>query len=193
MTQADADITGMLFAWRDGDRGALDRLLPLVYRELRALARRRRRGRAGETMDTTALVHEAYLRLVDQTRAQIRDRGHFFAVAARAMRQIAVDHARARLADKRGGGRALSLSDVDPPEAPRAEDIVAVDEALHRLEQIDERLPELVELRFFAGLSVEETAAALGLSPRTVKRDWRRAKALLYLTLRGGPSRPPIP
>lgn len=180
------DLTRMLDDWRRGDVSAVDRLLPAVYREMRDLARAQlRRLRPGNTLDTTALVHEAYLKLVDHTRADLRDRNHFFAVASRAMRQILVDHARARAAQKRGGGMdALPLEEDGTPVAARAAEIVAVDQALTRLEALDPRLVRLVELRFFSGLSVEETAEVLDVSDRTVKRDWQKARALLAMELR---------
>jgi RNA polymerase sigma factor (TIGR02999 family) len=180
------DVTRLLDDWRRGDETAVDRLLPAVYREMRDLARAQlRRLRPGNTLDTTALVHEAYLKLVDHTRADLHDRNHFFAVASRAMRQILVDYARARAAQKRGGGAdALPLEEDGTPVAARAAEIVAVDQALTRLETVDPRLVRLVELRFFAGLSVEETATALSVSDRTVKRDWQKARALLAMELR---------
>lgn len=179
-----AEITADLVAWRGGDRGAFDRLFPLVYEELRILARRQIRRAPGErALGTTTLLHEAYLRLVDQTRVVVQDRRHFFALAARAMRHILVDEARRRDADKRGGGASAAPLDDDAIAAPVGEpgtDLVAVDRALGRLETADPRLAKIVELRFFGGLSVEETAEALELSPRTVKRDWQKARAFLY-------------
>jgi RNA polymerase sigma factor (TIGR02999 family) len=181
------DITDRLIALRNGDRQALDDLIPVVYGPLREIARRRlrERGRDG-TLDTTGLVHEAYLRLADQTRLSLNDRRHFFAVAAIAMRQILVDHARRKLALKRGGGaRPLDLDAVGVPMKDSAEEIVSLDEALRRLSQVDERLARVVELRFFTGLTVEETADVLEIDPRTVKRDWRKARALLHQALRG--------
>jgi RNA polymerase sigma factor (TIGR02999 family) len=186
LTEAEGDhrgdITLLLQSWRAGDAGAFNSLFAAVYDELRVLARRQlRRAGGGPALDTTAVIHEAYLKLVDQTRAQVRDRHHFFALAAKAMRHILVDHARRRGAQKRGGGQEATLP--DDPEAPvlaQAAEIVAVDEALARLEAVDERLGRIVELRFFGGLSVEETADALEISPRTVKRDWQKARAFLY-------------
>jgi RNA polymerase sigma-70 factor (ECF subfamily) len=178
-------ITELLIDWRRGNEGAVNRLFPLVYDELRGLARRQLRGRRpGETLDTTALVHEAYVKLVDQTRAQVHDRRHFFALASKAMRHILVDHARARGAQKRGGGRPLTtLGENVAAGVSSAADLVAIDTALAKLEALDPRLGKLVEVRFFGGLSVEETADTLGVSPRTVKRDWQKARAFLYLHL----------
>src|SRR5512132_2005157 len=180
------EITEQLLAMRDGDQAALDQLIPLVYERLRAMARARLAGQ-GASLDTTSLVHEAYLKMVDQSRAEWRDRNHFFAVAATAMRHIVVDRARRRGADKRGGGvRLAPLEEVDAPVEARVEQILAIDEALTRLGALDGRLVRMVELRFFAGLSIEETAGALGVDPRTVNRDWRMARALLYQALGGG-------
>jgi RNA polymerase sigma factor (TIGR02999 family) len=159
----------------------MDRIFALVYRELRVLAHRQLgRGRTSETLSTTALVHEVYLKLAHNRGAAPNDRGHFFAVAARAMRQIVVDYARRRGAEKRGGGvRPEVLDDERMGFAAQVEEVLAVDTALTRLEALDARLGRLVELRFFAGLSVEETAEALSTSERTVKRDWRKARAFL--------------
>ena len=186
------DITQLLIAARDGDRAIMDQLFPLVYDELRGMAHGRLRRRTpGQTLDTTALVHEAYLKLVDQTRAQWNDRGHFLAVASVAMRHILVDYARRRTARKRGGPeRDVTLDDIQPGVMARAEEILALDEALTALAELSERLAKLVELRFFGGLSVAETAQVLDVSERTVKRDWRKARAFLYRTLseQGGES-----
>ena len=184
----DDDITRLLISLREGSRDALHDLLPLVYDELRAMARRRLSGQPGDqTLGTTALVHEAYLKLIDQTRLSINDRKHFFAVAAMAMRQIVVDHARRRRALKRGGAgrRRVDLESTELAVDARAEEIVALDEALTRLTALDERLARVVELRFFGGLSVDETAEVLEVDPRTVKRDWRKARALLHQDLAG--------
>ena len=183
----DGDITGLLAAFRDGDRGALDRLFPIVYRELRERAHRQLAGRrSGDTLSTTALVHEAYLKLTGSAHQTYEDRIHFFAVASRAMRQILVDYARRHAAAKRGSGdRPLSLDPEAVPGPGRSEELLELDEALAKLERLDERLGRVVELRFFGGLSVEEVGDAMGVSPRTVKRDWRKARAFLYQTIRG--------
>ena len=181
------EVTRLLAAVRRGDREAIDSLFPLVYQELHTLAHRQlKRFRPGQTLDTTVLVHEAYLRLVDQSRAEWTDRAHFLGVTAVAMRQILVDHARARTAQKRGGKEpALRLSDVQIGVDGRALEILAIDEALRALAVLDERLSRLVELRFFGGLTIVETAEVLELSERTVKREWRKARAFLYRTLHG--------
>jgi RNA polymerase sigma factor (TIGR02999 family) len=186
------EITERLLALRQGDRDALNQLVPLVYERLHALAHARLSGRSpGQSLDTTALVHEAYLRLVDQSRAEWKDRAHFFAVAATAMRQIVVDRARRRRAAKRGGPQGAAALDGEPPgAAARTEEILAVDEALTQLASLNERLVRMVELRFFAGLSIEETADVLGLDARTVNRDWRVARALLYRALAPSPGTP---
>ena len=184
----DVDITRLLGEWRAGSREAANRLFPLVYRELRAMAHRQLARRApGDSLVTTALVHEAYLKLVDRSRASFNDRGHFFAVAARAMRQILVDQARKRYSQKRGGRvRKITLEDGKVPLAERAAEVVALDEALIRLEEMEPRLGRVVELRFFGGLSVDEAAEALGVSPRTVKRDWLKARLFLHRELARG-------
>jgi RNA polymerase sigma factor (TIGR02999 family) len=180
------DVTALLQAWGQGDVDAGERLFPLVYAELRRQARRYMRGeRAGHTLQPTALAHEAYLRLAGRERAWA-DRAHFFAVAARVMRQVLVDHARRHRAAKRDG---LQLS---APEDVRDEpvDLLDLDAALAELAELDSKQVEVVEMRFFAGLSVEETAEALGLSPRTVKREWSTARAWLKHRLRErGPGR----
>jgi RNA polymerase sigma factor (TIGR02999 family) len=178
------EVTALLDAWSGGDRSALERLLPIVYGELRRIAARaRRREPPGQTLQTTALVHEAYLRLVDQSRARFQNRAQFFAVAAQAMRRILVDQARRRSADKRGGGRLLQLAeDFDLPVTADAE-VLAVDAAVQALEVVDADLARLVELRFFGGLTVEETATALGVSPATIGREWAAARAWLQREL----------
>ncbi len=188
-----AEITRWLIAWREGRPEAPGELFPLVYEELRKLARGQlRRHPAGETLRPTALVHEAYLKLIDRTRVRVNDREHFFALAARAMRQILVDHARRRSAAKRGGGAMHTvLSEEDSPVELQAVELLSLDDALTGLESLEPRLAKVVELRFFGGLSVEEVAAALDISPRTVKRDWRKARAFLYTAIAGhgpGPS-----
>ncbi len=165
-----------------GDREAMTRLLPIVYAELHVMARRQlRRLRPGQTLNTTGLVHEAYLRLVGHADAGWKDRRHFVAVAATAMRQIVVDEARSKAAKKRGGGRhKVSLDPARLPAAERAAELIDLDEALEQLSKVDARLSTVVELRFFTGLSVPETAEVLEVSPSTVKREWRTARALLY-------------
>jgi RNA polymerase sigma factor (TIGR02999 family) len=177
----NTDITGLLAAWRKGDRAAFDKLLPLVYDQLRFLARRQLAGQDRRTLQTTDLVHDAYLKLAAHSRLNIQDRRHFFAIAARAMRQLVVDHARRQATQKRGGPiRDLPFEEGQMALDERAVEIVAMDEALDRLAAVDERLSRVVELRFFGGLSVEETAEILDSSPRTVKRDWRKARAFLH-------------
>jgi RNA polymerase sigma factor (TIGR02999 family) len=180
-----ADITAHLQAWSAGEATAREALFPLVYEELRRIARRQLRNeRIGHTLDTTALVHEAYLKLIDQTRADFTDRSHFFAVASNAMRRILVDYARRYLADKRGGApRRVSLSDDMLVAEERADTLLAVDEALNELARIDPRLSRVVECRFFGGLTDEETAEILGVTSRTVRRDWTKAKAWLHKML----------
>jgi RNA polymerase sigma factor (TIGR02999 family) len=175
-------VTGLLQAWVSGDQKALDELLPLVYGELRRQARRYMRTQpTGHTLQTTALVHEAYLKLVGQSSVEWEGRAHFFGVAGKAMRSILVDHARARGAAKRGGSvRALTLDDAGGIAAPEASvDVLALDEALGRLAALDARKGQLVELRYFAGLGIDEAAAVLGVSPATVKREWISARAWL--------------
>lgn len=181
------EVTRLLQKARGGDAHALDELYPLVYQDLRGVAHRALIGsRPGDTLNTTALVHEAYLKLHGASAFQPQDRRHFFAVASRAMRQIIVDHARGRAAQKRGG----EFQRVDLDAATISTDdsgaaVLALEEALQKLATLDERLARVVELRFFGGLSVEETAEVLEVDPRTVKRDWRKARAVLYLTLEG--------
>jgi len=175
------EVTRLLSCWSDGDMSALDRLLPLVERELHQLAHRYlSRERPGHTLQTTALVNEAYLRLVDQRHSRWQNRAHFFAISAQIMRRLLINHARDRAADKRGGGaRKLSLDEVSVLSPGRADDLVALDEALDSLAKLDERKARVVELRYFGGLSVEETAEILGIHPDTVTREWGRAKAFL--------------
>jgi RNA polymerase sigma factor (TIGR02999 family) len=175
------DITGLLDDWGRGNRLALDQLLPLVYAELRRIAARQLRGeRAGHSLQPTALVHEAYLRLVDQRKSDWRGRAHFFGVAAQVMRRILVDHARRRLAGKRGEGvRPVSIDQA--LETPGANEIAILDldAALHRLARLDDGLARIVELRAFGGLTIDEAAHVLNVSPSTAKREWRTAKAWL--------------
>ena len=183
--EPDADITSQLVALRAGESAAMERLFPLVYDEMRRIAHRQMAGeRSGHTLDTTGLVHEAYLRLVDQTRAQFTDRSHFFSVASNAMRRILVDYARRYRTDKRGSAPPrVSLADDMLVAEERADTLLAVDEALIELAQIDERLSRVVECRFFAGLTEEETAEVLGVTARTVRRDWTKAKGWLHRKL----------
>jgi RNA polymerase sigma factor (TIGR02999 family) len=180
-----ADITAHLQAWAAGEPAARETLFPLVYDELRRIAHRQlQREWQGHTLDTTALVHEAYLKLVDQTRAGFTDRAHFFAVAANAMRRILVDYARRYLADKRGGApRRVTLTDDMLVAEERADTLLAINDALDELSRIDERLSRVVECRFFGGLTEEETAEVLGVTARTVRRDWTKAKGWLHRTL----------
>ncbi|HUO07036.1 MAG TPA: sigma-70 family RNA polymerase sigma factor [Phycisphaerae bacterium] len=186
MAELREDVTVVLEQMRNGDKNAADKLLPLVYDEFRALARHYlAQERANHTLQPTALVHEAYMKLVDQTRVDWQGRSHFFAVAAQAMRRILVDHARSRQRDKRGGGRARVILDEAVALSPQKdEDVLALDEALERLAALDPRQAKVVELRFFGGLSVEEVAEALGVSKRTVEGDWTFARAWLSRELR---------
>jgi RNA polymerase sigma-70 factor, ECF subfamily len=186
-------ITDLLLQVRHGSPEALDRLFPLVYEALRRIARRQLHGeRPGHSLDTTGLVHETYLRLVDHDRLQWQDRGHFFALASRAMRQILVDYARRYRALRRGGGAChQELHEEDATTDERGETLLALDEALERLAAINPRLSQVVECRYFGGLTEEETAQALGVTTRTVQRDWAKARGWLYLELRG--SHPELP
>lgn len=174
-------VTELLARWRDGEPAARDALLALVYDELRRLAQRQfRHERSNHTLQATGLVHEAFVRLVGQHTVPAADRGQFFAVAAQMMRRVLVDHARARRAGKRGGGEALiTLSDELHAPDDRAVDLIRLDEALAALAALDPEQARLVELRYFAGLTIEQTAEALGVSPATVKREWTTAKAWL--------------
>ena len=176
------EITGLLKAWGAGDQAALNRLAPLVYAELHRMARRQMRNeRAGNTLQTTALVHQAYLRLVDAKVAVWTDRVHFFAVSAQVMRRILVDAARSRASAKRGGPAPRVNLDEDLDASPqRARELIVLDDSLRALQQIDTRKARVIELRFFGGLSVEETASVLKISPQSVMRDWKLAKAWLY-------------
>jgi RNA polymerase sigma factor (TIGR02999 family) len=183
------DVTQLLADWQRGDQEAFDRLVPLVYDELRRVARARlRTERDSHTLQTTALVHEAYVRLVDLNRMTLRNRTHFFAMASRLMREILIDHARRNNAHKRGGAAEIvSLDDVDPEAGGEAFDLLALDEALRQLDGVDPRLGQVVELRFFGGLSIAETAETLDVSPATVERDWVVAKAWLHQRLSSAP------
>lgn len=189
MSIAATEVTRLLQQWSAGDDQARDRLIPLVYDRLRQLAHQRLRSAPGEhTLNTTALVHEAYIRLVDAPRVELPDRAHFLALASRVMRNLLLDHARARRAAKRGGGQvpleleeALWISDADLDAA------TDLDEALTKLEALSPRQSQILEQRYFGGLTLEETAEAMGLSPATVKRELRLARAWLVLELRGEP------
>jgi RNA polymerase sigma factor (TIGR02999 family) len=182
---ARSEITAILVACRSGGDDLFDRLLPLVYDQLRSVAHAQlSRERPGHTLNTTALVHEAYLKLVDQTRADFHDRTHFLAVAARAMRQVLVDHARRHRASKRGGGqRHVDLDAAEVAVEERAEELLALDEALKRLADLSPRLGQVVELRFFGGLTEEEAAAVMGVTARTLRRDWVKARGWLHQEL----------
>lgn len=178
------EVSRLLRAWRDGDSKAPQKLIPLVYPELRRLAQQRvRRERVGHTLQPTALVHEAYLRLAGGD-VDWQDRAHFFAVAAQTMRRILVDHARSRLAKKRGGDGRQSLLVTAAVTEPRSVELLDLDEALTRLSQVDPERARVVELRFFGGLTIEETAEALGRSPATIKRDWNFARVFLHRELK---------
>ncbi len=181
-------ITQQLIAWSNGDQTALDQLIPVVYQELRRMADRfLRHESAGHTLQPTALVHEAWLRLIDQTRVNWQNRAQFFGVAAQMMRRILVDHAKTKHREKRGGNAVkLSLDEVINLSQERAADLIALDEALESLGNFDRRKCSVVELRYFGGLSVEETAEVLSVSPDTVMRDWKLAKAWLYQQLGEG-------
>lgn len=179
------EITQLLLSWSKGDETALDRLIPLVYPELRRLARiYMGRESPAHTLQTSALINEAYLRLVDQHQVEWQNRAHFFAVAAQVMRHILIDHARNRRYAKRGAGaQHVPLDEVAVVAGERAAELIALDDALRKLAQIDERKSQIVELRFFGGLTGEEIAEVMKLSPITVKREWRSAKAWLHLEI----------
>lgn len=181
------DVSAILRAWSDGDQRALDRLTPIVYDELRRLARRyMRQERPGHSLQTSALVNEAYMRLVDYKRMQWQNRAHFFAVSAQLMRRILVDHARRRNLKRGGGIPHVSLDEAAVVTDEAATDLVALDDAMNALARLDPRKVQVVEMRFFGGLSVDETAAVLKVSPITVMRDWSSAKAWLYRELTSG-------
>lgn len=197
MTPSPKSITELLIEWRDGDETALDKLMPLVYEELRRLARYyMRRERPGHTLQSAALVNEAYLRLVDHKGMRWQNRAHFYAVASQAMRRILVDHARSRQYLKRGGAdQKVALDEAANVVQKQAADVLALDDALNGLSAIDPRKSQIVEMRYFGGMTVEETAEVLGLSPVTVMRDWSTAKAWLLRAIRTGASaekKPPI-
>ena len=184
------EVTGLLLAWSGGDQAALDRLIPLVHAELYRIARRcMRRERAGHSLQATALVNEAYMRLVDTQQVRWQDRTHFLAISARLMRRVLVDHARAQRSQKRGaGGEKVTMVEALAGSDERPHDVIALDDALEALATLDERKSLVVELRFFGGLSVEETATTLGISVATVMRDWTLAKAWLLRELKQGVS-----
>ena len=182
MMPESQNVTALLIGWSGGDKEALDRLLPIVYDELRRQAARYlRRERVGHTLQTTALIHEAYIRLVDQRHVKWQNRAHFFGIAAQLMRRILVDHARSKKRAKRGGSDVrVSLTDATLVTKSNQLDVVALDAALERLAEMDQQQAKIVELRFFSGLTVEETAEVLSISQATVKRDWSMAKAWLH-------------
>jgi RNA polymerase sigma factor (TIGR02999 family) len=180
-------VTELLLKWRAGDPKALEALVPLIYEQLRDIAHHcLQRERSGHTLQSTALVHEAYLRMVHQAPPDIQNRSHFAAVAARLMRQILVDHARARRAAKRGGDLRVELEEARVIPQKQGADVLALDDALNALAVIDEQQSRIVELRYFGGLTIEETASVLGNSPATVKREWNVAKAWLSRAIRRG-------
>ena len=185
MTEPAPDITGLLKGWANGDENALQELMPLVYGELRRIAAYHMRAEAADAvLEPTALVHEAYVRLVDQTKVQWNDRNHFYSVVARMIRHILVDYARARGTTKRGGGAVtLRLHETVVAPAERDLDLVALDDCLHDLARLDSQQSNIIEMRFFCGLSIEDTAAMLHISPATVKRDWAVARAWLFREL----------
>src|SRR3989454_6852626 len=186
--EADVDdISTLLRAWSEGDQNALERLTPIVYKELHRLARRyMRRERPGHSLQTTALVNEAYMRLVDYKRMQWQNRAHFFAVSGQLMRRILVERARRHNLKRGGGVQHVSLEEAAVVGGARGADLVALDDAMNALARIDPRKVQVVEMRFFGGLSVDETAEVLKVSTVTVKRDWRAARAWLYRELTGG-------
>jgi RNA polymerase sigma factor (TIGR02999 family) len=186
VTSSSDDITGWLARWQDGDETALEKLVPLIYQELHRLASRYMRSeRSGHLLQTTALVNEAYLRLHETNRIHFQDRNHFYAIAARAMRRVLVDFARARKQHKRNGGRQVSLDEALTIGNDRSADIVALDDALTTLAKLDRRQSEIVELRFFGGLTETRIARVLGVSPRTVSSEWRLARSWLLRELNG--------
>ena len=187
VTPSSGEVSKLLRAWTGGDQGALDRLTPIVYDELHRLARRyMKRERPGHSLQTTALVNEAYMRLVDYKHMQWQNRAHFFAVSAQLMRRILVEHARRHNLKRGGGVKHVSLEGAAMVGGNRAADLVAVDDAMNALARLDPRKAQVVEMRFFGGLSVEETAEVLKVSSVTVMRDWSSAKAWLYRELSGG-------
>jgi RNA polymerase sigma factor (TIGR02999 family) len=192
---SSVEVTELLHRWQKGDQAALEQLLPMIYGELRRLARRYlRRERPGHTLEATGLVHEVYLRLVGAGDRHWNDRVHFYAVAAQMMRRVLVDHARGRDAAKRGGTIVrVSLDEARDPAVESVPDVVALDDALRSLEALDPRKSRIVELRFFGGLTLDETAAVLGISVPTVVKETRLARAWLYSQIAGGPAGPAEP
>jgi RNA polymerase sigma factor (TIGR02999 family) len=188
---APREVTGLLLAWSEGNEDALQKLVPAVYQELRRLARYYlSRERAGHTLQATALVHEAYQKLIDTPKVHWRDRAHFFAICAQLMRRILVDHARSRGYLKRGGAVCLvPLEEAFAASSEPGKDVLAIDEALSALAEVDPRKAQVVELRFFGGLTAEETAEVLKISPESVLRDWRLAKSWLLREIKGGAAR----
>ena len=186
-TSATPPVTQLLLAWNQGDKAALDQLIPVIYDELHRLARHyMHREHAGHQLQTTALIHETYLKLIDVRQVEWQNRAHFFAIAARLMRQVLVDFARQQHYQKRGGGEIqVPLEDAPTVGYQTNEDVVALDEALHKLAEQDERKSQVVEMRFFGGLTEEEIAEVLHVSTDTVRRDWRLAKAWLFKYLSG--------
>lgn len=186
MSIASNEVTKLLNDWSGGDKSALDKLIPLVHAELKQLARRyMKRERVNHTLQTSALINEAYLRLINQKQVQWQNRTHFFAIASQLMRRVLVDHARTRGYAKRGGAvHNISFDETAIASSERAAQLIALDEALDNLAKIDPRQSRIVEMRFFGGLSIEETAEALSLSPATIKREWNAAKAWLYKEIR---------
>ncbi len=184
MSDSDHDVTVLLREWSGGNQQALTDLLPIIYDELRRVAHQYlHREHTDQTLQTTALVHEAYLKLIDQRSVNWQNRAHFFAIAAQAMRRILIDNARRRTAGKRGKGEKISLEDVATVSTQKHQSLLALDEALHELEKIDPQQSRIIELRYFGGLTIEETATAMDISPATVKREWAMARAWLYKAL----------
>jgi RNA polymerase sigma-70 factor, ECF subfamily len=191
-TDSVGEVSRLLRAWSEGDQGALERLMPIVYDELRRLARHYIQGeRPGHSLQATALVNEAYTRLVDYKRMQWQNRAHFYAVSAQLMRRILVEHARRHNLKRGGGLQHVSLEETAVVREDQGADLVALDDAMNALSQFDPRKVQIVEMRFFGGLSVEETAEVLKISPITVKRDWRAAKAWLHRELTGDDAHEP--
>lgn len=180
------EITDLLVQWQNGERDVGETLMPLIYEELRKIAHRHmRKERPNQTMSTTSLVNEAFLNLVDQSKLRLENRLHFFAIASRVMRRVLIWNARKRNAAKRGGGQiVLPIEDIDIAAQGPIEDLIELDQAMNQLEKLDERLCRVVECRYFAGLSIDETAAILNISAATVKRDWQTAKAWLHKALK---------